>query len=154
MTHVDPEPQRPSLYLEVCGQGEEARLPLHSSITLFLLSYCGCKSFKVSLVSSTPSCSRALRQGLVPGSVEVCEAQLEGLPLLVRGCRLPAVLDDTGQLCRAGLAVVLRHIINKTLEADPSRKDVQALLGFKKTCLKACAEVRGGSPWEKHEGPG
>ncbi|XP_053274906.1 glutathione S-transferase C-terminal domain-containing protein [Pleuronectes platessa] len=146
MTHADAEPQRPSLYLEVCGQGEEARLPLHSSITLFLLSYCGCESFKVSLVSSTPSCSRALRQGLVPGGVEVCEAQLEGLPLLVRGCRLPAVLDETGQLCKAGLAVVLRHIINQTVEADPSRKDVQALLGFKKTCLKACAEV---SQWTR-----
>ena len=61
----------------------------------------------------------------------------------MRGCRLPAVLDETGQLCKAGLAVVLRHIINQTVEADPSRKDVQALLGFKKTCLKACAEVRG-----------
>ncbi|XP_060948723.1 glutathione S-transferase C-terminal domain-containing protein [Limanda limanda] len=146
MTHADAEPQRPSLYLEVCGQGEEARLPLHSSITLFLLSYCGCESFKVSLVSSTPSCSGALRQGLVPGGVEVCEAQLEGLPLLVRGCRLPAVLDETGQLCKAGLAVVLRHIINQTVEADPSRKDVQELLGFKKTCLKACAEV---SQWTR-----
>ncbi|XP_019956906.2 glutathione S-transferase C-terminal domain-containing protein isoform X1 [Paralichthys olivaceus] len=146
MTHADAEPRRPSLYLEVCSQGEEARLPLHSSITLFLLSYCGCKSFKVSLVSSTPSCSQALRQGLVPESVEVCEAQPEGLPPLVRGCRLPAVLDESGRLCRAGLAVVLRHIIHKTLEADPSRKDVQALLGFKKTCLKACAEV---SQWTR-----
>lgn len=68
---------------------------------------------------------------------------VKDLPVLVRGCRLPAVLDETGRYCRAGLAVVLRHIIDRTCEADPRRKDAASLLGFKKTCLKACAEVRG-----------
>lgn len=72
----------------------------------------------------------------------MCDTKVDELPLLVKSCRLPAVLDDTARICRAGLAVVLRHIINTTLETDPSRNDVQALLGFKKTCLKACAEVK------------
>uniref|UniRef100_UPI0037E98B1D glutathione S-transferase C-terminal domain-containing protein n=1 Tax=Semicossyphus pulcher TaxID=241346 RepID=UPI0037E98B1D len=138
--------QHPSLYLEVCFQNEELRLPLHTSIALFLLSYCECKSFKVFLVFTKPASSSQSLQSQLPESLDVSDIQLEDLPQLVRGCRLPAVLDETGRLCRAGLAVVLRHIINKTLEADPSRNDVLALLGFKKTCLKACAEV---SKWTR-----
>lgn len=139
MTHIAVK-QHPSLYLQVSFQNEEPRLPLHTSIALFLLSYCECKSFKVFLVFTKPASSRSLKSRL-PESLDVSDIQWEDVPQLVRGCRLPAVLDETGRLCRAGLAVVLRHIINMTLEADPSRNDVLALLGFKKTCLKACAEV-------------
>lgn len=141
MTHTEVK-QHPSLYLEVCCQNEKPRLPLHTSIALFLLSYCDCKSFRVFLVFTNPASSQSLKSQ-IPESLDVSDIQLKDLPHLVRGCRLPAVLDETGMLCRAGLAVVLRHIINKTLEADPSRNDVLALLGFKKTCLKACAEVSG-----------
>uniref|UniRef100_A0A7N8XYI9 Glutathione S-transferase C-terminal domain-containing protein n=1 Tax=Mastacembelus armatus TaxID=205130 RepID=A0A7N8XYI9_9TELE len=145
MKHTDEKRQHPSLYLEVCFQNEEPRLPLHTSIVLFLLSYCECKSFKVFLVSTKPGSSQSLESQL-PESLDVSEAHMEFLPQLVKGCRLPAVLDESGRLCRAGLAVVLRHIINKTLEADPTRNNVLALLGFKKTCLKACAEV---SKWTR-----
>ncbi|XP_042341610.1 glutathione S-transferase C-terminal domain-containing protein [Plectropomus leopardus] len=140
MKHSEVKQQPSSLYLEVCSQNEKLHLPLHTSIALFLLSYCECKSFKVFLVFTKPASSQSLRSQL-PEGLDVSDIQSEDLPQLVRGCRLPAVLDETGRLCRAGLAVVLRHIINKTLEADPSRNDVLALLGFKKTCLKACAEV-------------
>ncbi|XP_022049424.2 glutathione S-transferase C-terminal domain-containing protein [Acanthochromis polyacanthus] len=145
MTATEAKQQHPSLYLEVCSQNEEPRLPLHTSIVLFLLSYCECKTFKVFLVSNKANSSEPLRSHL-PVSLDVSDIQLEALPPLVKGCRLPAVLDEAGSLCRAGLAVVLRHIINKTIEADPSRNDVLALLGFKKTCLKACAEV---SKWTR-----
>lgn len=134
--------QHPSLYLQVGFQDDEPHLPLHTSIALFLLSYCECKSFKVFLVFSKESDSQMLKRH-VPAALDVSDIHLEDLPRLVRACRLPAVLDETGRLCRAGLAVVLRHIINTTLEADPSRQDVLTLLGFKKTCLKACAEVCG-----------
>lgn len=143
MKHTDVKQQHPSLYLEVCSQNEEPRLPLHTSIVLFLLSYCECKSFKVFLVFTKPANSQSLKNQLPECADDI---QLEDLPQLVKGCRLPAVLDETRTLCRAGLAVVLRHIINKTLDADPSRNDVLALLGFKKTCLKACAEV---SKWTR-----
>lgn len=139
MLHLE-DKQPPSLYLEVSLQNGEPSLPLHTSIALFLLSYCECKSFKVFLVFTKPANSLSLKKQL-PETLDVVDVQKESLPQLVRGCRLPAVLDETGMLCRAGLAVVLRHIINKTLEAEPCRNDVLALLGFKKTCLKACAEV-------------
>lgn len=139
MTHTEGK-QNPSLYLQVCIQNEEPRVPLHTSIALFLLSYCDCKSFKVYLVFTKPLDLSSLKSH-IPESLDVSGIQLGDAPLLVRSCRLPAVLDETGMLCRAGLAVVLRHIINKTLEVEPSRNDVLALLGFKKTCLKACAEV-------------
>lgn len=143
MKDTEEKQQQPSsLFLKVCCQNEEPRFSLHTSIALFLLSYCECKSFKVFLVFTKPASSQSLRSQL-PEGLEVSDIQLEDLPKLVESCRLPAVLDETGMLCRAGLAVVLRHIINKALEAEPSRKDVLALLGFKKTCLKACAEVGG-----------
>ncbi|KAM8879909.1 glutathione S-transferase C-terminal domain-containing protein [Spinachia spinachia] len=145
MTHTEESPPRASLFLEVCSQSGEPRLPLHTSIALFLLSYCECKSFRVFLVSGTAGGSRGLRARL-PAGLRASDLRPEDVPQLVRSCRLPAVLDDTGVLCRAGLAVVLRHVIDKTTEADPSRKDVLALLGFKKTCLKACAEV---SKWTR-----
>lgn len=152
MNHTE-EQQHPSLYLEVCTQNEEARLPLHTSIVLFLLSYCECKSFKVFLVfnnkASRSSDSESLRAQL-PGSVSVTDVPLEDVPQLVRSCRLPAAVDESGRLCRAGLAVVLRHILIKTTEADPTRKDVLTLLGFKKACLKACAEVSVRSMTEMH----
>lgn len=146
MTHTKVK-QHPSLYLQVCLQNEEPRLPLHTSIALFLLSYCDCKSFKVYLVSTKPPDLSSL-ENHIPEGLDVSGIPLEDAPLLVRSCRLPAVLDETAMLCRAGLAVVLRHIINKTLEADPSRNDVLALLGFKKTCLKACAEVGRKFDWK------
>ncbi|XP_072320027.1 glutathione S-transferase C-terminal domain-containing protein [Eucyclogobius newberryi] len=136
----------PILYLEVCHENGEHRFPLHTSVALFLLSYCECKSFKVFLVSPVKWGSCESLKDHLPKFLEVSHVELEGLPPLVRGCRLPSVLDETGRLCRAGLAVVLRHIINRTLEVDPSRNDVLALLGFKKTCLKACAEV---SKWTR-----
>lgn len=132
--------QQHRLYLQVGFRDDELYLPLHTSIALFLLSYCQCKSFKVFLVFPKDGDSLSLKSH-VPEDLDVCDIQLEDVPRLVGACRLPAVLDETGRVCRAGLAVVLRHIINKTLEASPSRKDVLALLGFKKTCLKACAEV-------------
>ncbi|XP_024859976.1 glutathione S-transferase C-terminal domain-containing protein isoform X2 [Kryptolebias marmoratus] len=146
MKHTE-EQRRPSLYLEVCTQNQEPRLPLHTSIVLFLLSYCDCKSFSVFLVfnnnddggGGSPD-SESLRAQL-PESVSVTAVRPQDAPQLVRSCRLPAAVDESGQLCRAGLAVVLRHILIRTTEADPTRKDVPALLGFKKTCLKACAEV-------------
>ncbi|XP_037530804.1 glutathione S-transferase C-terminal domain-containing protein [Nematolebias whitei] len=138
------EQQQPSLYLEVCSLNEEPRLPLHTSIVLFLLSYCECTSFTVVLVfnnkDSITSDSESLRAQL-PHSVRVTRVLLEEVPQLVRSCRLPAAVDASGRFCRAGLAVVLRHVIIRTTEAEPSRKEVLALLGFKKTCLKACAEV-------------
>uniref|UniRef100_A0AAV2LM23 Glutathione S-transferase C-terminal domain-containing protein n=1 Tax=Knipowitschia caucasica TaxID=637954 RepID=A0AAV2LM23_KNICA len=137
--------QHAILYLEVCHESGEHRVPLHTSVVLFLLSYCECKSFKVFLVSPAKSSASPTIDHL-PKSLEVSQVGRESLPPLVRGCRLPCVLDESGRLCRAGLAVVLRHIINRTLEDNPTRNDVLALLGFKKTCLKACAEV---SKWTR-----
>uniref|UniRef100_A0A8B9BS17 Glutathione S-transferase C-terminal domain-containing protein n=1 Tax=Anser brachyrhynchus TaxID=132585 RepID=A0A8B9BS17_9AVES len=80
------------------------------------------------------------------GDLEVHLISKCQLPMVVQSCCLPAVVAKDGKFCRAGLSVVLRHIIQKTYEADPSKKYVLELLGFKKTCLKACAEV---SQWTR-----
>ncbi|XP_041077819.1 glutathione S-transferase C-terminal domain-containing protein-like [Polyodon spathula] len=146
MKHTNSNSIEECLYLAVSGQSEET-VPLHTSIALFLLSYCESKSFRVCLVSSTTLAGegQSWRQWL-PEGMGFRMISTQELPQVIRSCRLPAVVDEGGRYCRAGLAVVLRHIIKRTLEADPCRKDVAELLGFKKTCLKACAEV---SEWTR-----
>lgn len=130
------------LYLDYYHQNEDCVFPLHSSVSLFLLSYCGCKTFKVFLVSpgEIPP-DPHLTEKLLPEDLEICFIKRCQLPLIVQNCCLPVIVEENGRFCRAGLAVVLRHIIYKTYEADTSKDNILELLGFKKTCLKACAEV-------------
>ncbi|KAM4052087.1 glutathione S-transferase C-terminal domain-containing protein isoform 2-T2 [Anomaloglossus baeobatrachus] len=133
------------LFLDIDLNHEDTVLPLHTSIILFLISYCDCNSLKVFLVVPEGN-PRIFKDGLLPSNLNVSVLSRKDLPVIVQSCRLPAVLEASGAFCRAGLAVVLRHIIQRTYLTDPSRKDVIQLLGFKKTCLKACAEV---SQWTR-----
>ncbi|XP_053885432.1 glutathione S-transferase C-terminal domain-containing protein [Malaclemys terrapin pileata] len=134
------------LYLAYSHQFEDCIFPLHTSISLFLLSYCDCKLFKVFLVPASDSTDDQLFGKAQPDDLEVHFISRCQLPLVVQSCCLPAIVEENGKFCRAGLSVVLRHIIQKTYEVDPSKKLVLELLGFKKTCLKACAEV---SQWTR-----
>ncbi|XP_042840024.1 glutathione S-transferase C-terminal domain-containing protein isoform X2 [Panthera tigris] len=133
------------LYLDFSHQMEGCIFPLHTSVTLFLLSYCDCKIFKVGLVLTKESTDISLKN-VVPQDVEIQIVSKQELPAIVQNCCLPAAVEKPDNFCRAGLAVVLRHIIQKSYEADPSKKEILELLGFKKTCLKACAEV---SQWTR-----
>ncbi|XP_065733957.1 glutathione S-transferase C-terminal domain-containing protein isoform X1 [Phocoena phocoena] len=134
------------LYLDFSHQKEGCIFPLHTSITLFLLSYCDCKIFKVCLVLTGESTGISLLKSVLSEDVEIQVISRQELPPIVQSCCLPAVVERPDNFCRAGLAVVLRHIIQKSYEADPSKKEILELLGFKKTCLKACAEV---SQWTR-----
>ncbi|XP_007191047.1 glutathione S-transferase C-terminal domain-containing protein isoform X1 [Balaenoptera acutorostrata] len=134
------------LYLDLSHQKEGCIFPLHTSITLFLLSYCDCKIFKVCLVLTEESTGISLLKNVLSEDVEIQIISRQELPPIVQNCCLPAVVERPDNFCRAGLAVVLRHIIQKSYEADPSKKEILELLGFKKTCLKACAEV---SQWTR-----
>ncbi|XP_037010346.2 glutathione S-transferase C-terminal domain-containing protein isoform X2 [Artibeus jamaicensis] len=133
------------LYLDFSHQVEGCVFPLHTSVTLFLLSYCDCKIFKVCLVLTRESTDVKLLS-VLSQDVEIRIISRRELPPIVQNCRLPAVVETPDNFCRAGLAVVLRHIIQKSCEADLSKKEILELLGFKKTCLKACAEV---SQWTR-----
>ncbi|XP_054036638.1 glutathione S-transferase C-terminal domain-containing protein isoform X1 [Dryobates pubescens] len=133
------------LYLDFSHQYRDGIFPLHTSISLFLLSYCDCKLFKVFLVPTGEDVDDQSVMNVL-GDLEVHFISRYQLPAVVQSCCLPAVVVKDGKFCRAGLSVVLRHIIQKTYEADPSKTDVVELLGFKKTCLKACAEV---SQWTR-----
>ncbi|XP_068537997.1 glutathione S-transferase C-terminal domain-containing protein [Anas acuta] len=134
------------LYLGLSHEYEDSIFPLHTSISLFLLSYCDCKLFKIFLVLTGEDVDNQFVTKNLLGDLEVHLISRCQLPMVVQSCCLPAVVAKDGKFCRAGLAVVLRHIIQKTYEADPSKKYVLELLGFKKTCLKACAEV---SQWTR-----
>ncbi|NXO05178.1 GSTCD protein, partial [Rhinopomastus cyanomelas] len=134
------------LYLGFSHKYEDGIFPLHTSISLFLLSYCDCKLFKIFLVPTGENVDDQFATKNRLGNLEVHLISRCQLPEVVQSCCLPAVVVKDGNFCRAGLSVVLRHIIQKTHEADPSKKDVLELLGFKKTCLKACAEV---SQWTR-----
>ncbi|XP_073717108.1 glutathione S-transferase C-terminal domain-containing protein [Misgurnus anguillicaudatus] len=145
MKQADPQCDIERLYLEVSIINGSTSLPLHTSIALFLLSYTECSSFHVYLVTDQPDALQSL-SGLVPEGLVVADVRKEELPALVRLCRLPAALEPDAGFCRAGLAVVLRRIIQRTCQLTPGRRDVASLLGFKNTCLKACAEV---SQWTR-----
>ncbi|XP_030048376.1 glutathione S-transferase C-terminal domain-containing protein [Microcaecilia unicolor] len=134
------------LYLELCSYSDDCVFPLHTTISLFLMTYCDCKIFKVFLVRTQeiPDCSIVAQRLRENFDAHVISRQ--ELPLLVQNCCLPAILEKGSRFCRAGLAVVLRCIIQKVYEMDRCRKDLLELLGFKNTCLKACAEV---SQWTK-----
>ncbi|NWV00676.1 GSTCD protein, partial [Upupa epops] len=134
------------LYLGFSHKYEDCIFPLHTSISLFLLSYCDCKLFKIFLVPTGEDVGDQFVTQNHLGNLEVHLISRCQLPAVVQSCCLPAVVVKDGNFCRAGLSVVLRHIIQKTYEAEPSKKDVLELLGFKKTCLKACAEV---SQWTR-----
>ncbi|XP_012583183.1 PREDICTED: glutathione S-transferase C-terminal domain-containing protein [Condylura cristata] len=134
------------LYLDFSHQIEGCIFPLHTSVTLFLLSYCECKIFKVCLVLTRENTDISLLKNVLSQDVEIQIISRQELPPIVQSCCLPAVVERPDNFCRAGLAVILRHIIQKSYEADPSRKEIVELLGFKKTCLKACAEV---SQWTR-----
>ncbi|XP_072857942.2 glutathione S-transferase C-terminal domain-containing protein [Pogona vitticeps] len=134
------------LYLDYFHQNEDCIFPLHTSISLFLLSYCDCKIFKVFLVSPTEIPPDDHLTEVLPEGLEICLIKRCQLPSIIQNCCLPVIVEENGRFCRAGLAVVLRHIIYKTYEVDPSKEDILELLGFKQTCLKACAEV---SEWTR-----
>uniref|UniRef100_UPI00398E38AE glutathione S-transferase C-terminal domain-containing protein isoform X2 n=1 Tax=Pristiophorus japonicus TaxID=55135 RepID=UPI00398E38AE len=128
------------LYLELSHYTEDGIFPLHTSIVLFLLSYCDSTSFKVFLVPNEGTAANPLLKKGAPAKIPISILSQQELPSVVRSCRLPALMEKDGNFCRAGLAVVLRYIIQRTCDIDCNRKDVSELLGFKKTCLKACAE--------------
>ncbi|XP_072112503.1 glutathione S-transferase C-terminal domain-containing protein isoform X3 [Mobula birostris] len=128
------------LYLEISNYMEDRIFPLHTSIVLFLMSYCDTTSLKVFLVPNKNVADCTLWMKKVPANIPASIISDQELPHVVQSCCLPAVVEKNGNFCRAGLAVVLRYIIHKTCEADCNRKDISELLGFKKTCLKACAE--------------
>ncbi|KAG8519413.1 Glutathione S-transferase C-terminal domain-containing protein [Galemys pyrenaicus] len=134
------------LYLDFSHQIEGCIFPLHTSVTLFLLSYCDCKIFKVCLVLTKESTDISSLKNVLSQDADVQIISRQELPPIVQSCCLPAVVERPANFCRAGLAVILRHIIQKSYEADPSKKEILELLGFKKTCLKACAEV---SQWTR-----
>lgn len=130
------------LYLDYFGHNEDCIYPLHTSISLFLLAYCDCKIFRIFLVTPNEITSDIQQtEEILSKYPEISFIKRSEIPVMVQSCCLPAVVEKNGRFCRAGLAVVLRYIVQKTHEADPSKKGVLELLGFKRTCLKACAEV-------------
>lgn len=146
MKGVKKSPTEESLYLEFSHQAEGCIFPLHTSVALFLLSYCDCKVFTICLVLSEENADTSLLREVLSQDLDIQVISRQALPPIVQNCCLPAVVEQPDVFCRAGLAVVLRHIIQKSYEAEPSRKEILELLGFKKTCLKACAEV---SQWTR-----
>lgn len=141
MKGIKKSPTVESLYLEYSHQAEGGIFPLHTSVALFLLSYCDCKVFNVYLVLTEENLDTSLLREALSQDLDIQVISRQALPPIVQNCCLPAVVEQPEVFCRAGLAVVLRHVIQKSYEAEPSRKEILELLGFKKTCLKACAEV-------------
>uniref|UniRef100_A0A8C4PY55 Glutathione S-transferase, C-terminal domain containing n=1 Tax=Eptatretus burgeri TaxID=7764 RepID=A0A8C4PY55_EPTBU len=72
----------------------------------------------------------------------VRQMSLKDLPVVIAYCRLPAITESRrGTLCRAGLATVARHLVMLASQESEQHASLIRLLGFRGTCLKACAEV-------------
>uniref|UniRef100_UPI00358E1AA2 glutathione S-transferase C-terminal domain-containing protein n=1 Tax=Myxine glutinosa TaxID=7769 RepID=UPI00358E1AA2 len=72
----------------------------------------------------------------------VRQMSLKDLPEVIAYCRLPAIMESRrGTLCRAGLATVARHLVVLASQESEQHASLRRLLGFRGTCLKACAEV-------------
>uniref|UniRef100_S4RR43 Glutathione S-transferase, C-terminal domain containing n=1 Tax=Petromyzon marinus TaxID=7757 RepID=S4RR43_PETMA len=131
------------LYLEYTGTASGTVTPLQTAITLFLLSYCQDVAVKVHLVSEEEGAAIDDTPTWAPPGLHVTSIRRSDLPPIVQRCLLPALIDDASELCRAGLAVVLRFLVQR---AARRRAALLQLLGFRQTCLKACAEV---SQWTR-----
>lgn len=78
---------------------------------------------------------------LEPFSPRTVDSSVADLPDTVQMCTLPSVVVDGNGLCVSGLCSVLRHVLKVSQEAAAAN-----LLGFRGSCLMACAEV---SVWTK-----
>lgn len=130
-----------SVYVDVSiDPTNVVHMPVSSIIALFVGKFCGAWSECFHPVNSfSPSENTK--------TIQVDREVLSGLHILkphetpdnIRHCKFPAAVSSNGRVVHCGLCSVLRAIIK-------FRKDFTYLLGERKNCLKACAEV---SAWTK-----
>ncbi|GFO11567.1 glutathione s-transferase c-terminal domain-containing protein [Plakobranchus ocellatus] len=124
--------------------------PLSSSCILFFLRYCQTQNFELNFLKTT-----GLNEG---DEAACCEVSLllykdisvtflgwDEAPEVVKNVCLPSFHEPEMSLVRAGLCVVLRHII-KSAHAEAPEKHLIDLLGFRQGSMRMCSEV---SEWTK-----
>ncbi|GFR66451.1 glutathione S-transferase C-terminal domain-containing protein [Elysia marginata] len=136
------------IYLRGCRANAEDVVfcPLPSSCILFFLRYCQTHQFEVVFISDVDqdkSCSKVSLSSL--HDISVSFSTLEDAPAVVKNVCLPSVHQSELSLVRAGLCVVLRHII-KTADREAPQKRLIDLLGFRQGSMRMCSEVSG---WTK-----
>lgn len=155
------------LYLRGRRDGSDLWLPAESLVTLFTLQYCRNPAVNVVVVENHPSTSKLASPENVFGSEVISEVCVEDeywfpvdmncicfdiqvkkeedCPNGVARCMLPAVVRAGEPWCIAGMCSSLRFMLRQTSKIYPEHY-CQNLLGFRGSCLQACAEV---SVWTK-----
>lgn len=120
--------------------------PLPSSCILFFLKYCQTQQFEVVFIHDDHlnPCWSCVSLAPFPNS-SVTFMTFEDVPAALKSVCLPSVHQAELSLVRAGLCIVLRHII-KTADIEAPEKKLIDLLGFKQGSMRMCSEVSG---WTK-----
>ncbi|XP_076051530.1 glutathione S-transferase C-terminal domain-containing protein homolog [Oratosquilla oratoria] len=149
----EPRKEYAHLFLEGYEEGNDAMsVTAASLVSLFVVEYCKNAAVQVFVVNrgETRGVDDNKKKMLFP----VCNSRLSfpvkfldcsATPMEIRNCELPAVLTPGENWTVVGLCSSLRFVIQRTVEVFPGH-DCEFLLGFRKGCLQACAEV---SVWTK-----
>ncbi|KAK6642341.1 hypothetical protein RUM43_003842 [Polyplax serrata] len=129
------------LYLETFTDIEEdgtCCVPIETVISLFTLAFCDHPPILLTFVITEKRKSQAgLKVRMTKLVFEVIEAkEMDGI---AGNCMLPVIVTCDGTTAVAGLCAVLRQVVKVVDQLHP-------LLGFKQSCLYACAES---SLWTK-----
>lgn len=111
-------------------------VPIETVMTLLTYEYCGRPPAKIILVSTTKTKTRHAFD-VKTNKLNVDLLKKSEVKAPANFCKLPVVVE--GATCVAGLCAVLRHVLKISDVKHP-------LLGFKQSCLYACAES---SIWTK-----
>lgn len=106
--------------------------PIESLVVLFGYKFCEEPSIQIILVQSDKNDRDAFETHLGSLRFEILIGQR--LPPPADLCALPVMITHEGTTCVAGLCAVTRQVFKTTNHMHP-------LLGFKQSCLYACAEA-------------
>lgn len=129
------------LYFEIfsdIGEDGACLAPLETVICLFTFIYCDNPAIQLLYVKSSNHGERASFKIQIPELMlkMISKKKVDGIGNF---CKLPIIVTCSGTAAVAGLCAVLRQMIK-------TKNQVHSILGFKQSCLYACAES---SPWTK-----
>ncbi|RUS71418.1 hypothetical protein EGW08_020822 [Elysia chlorotica] len=128
------------------SSGDQIWCPLPSSCILFFVQYCQSQQFEVVFITDgDPGTSYSEISMSSLKDISVRFLSWEDVDAVVKNVCLPAVHQAELSLVRAGLCVVLRHII-KIADVECPAKKLIDLLGFRQGSMRMCSEVSG---WTK-----
>ncbi|KAL7633340.1 UNVERIFIED_CONTAM: hypothetical protein RMT77_016446 [Armadillidium vulgare] len=112
-------------------------------LSLFVLKCCDNLDVDIVFTSKCKGNSSVFKIQKISYNIEY--KKFEECPSMIQNCTLPALKVRNENIVVVGLSASLRYVLLSKAERDPDHIS-NRLLGFRKSCLQACAEV---SVWTK-----